>query len=55
MILETMSGFSGDTVLIAKQLCRGVLRKNCPENMLQACRRTPMPKCDFNRVAKELY
>ena len=31
---------------------RGVLRKRCSENMQQMYRRTPMPKCDFNKVAQ---
>ena len=31
-------------------LCRGVLMKSCFENMQQIYRRTPMPKCDFNKV-----
>ena len=34
-----------------KQSSRGVLKKRCAENMQQICRRTPMPKCDFNKVA----
>ena len=34
-----------------KQPSRGVLRKRCSENMQQIYRRTPMPKCDFNKVA----
>ena len=34
-----------------KQLSRGVLKKRCSENMQQIYRRTPMPKCDFNKVA----
>ena len=29
----------------------GVLRKRSSENMQQIYRRTPMPKCDFNKVA----
>ena len=33
----------------------GVSRKRCSENMQQICRRTLMPKCDFNKVAKQLY
>ena len=37
-----------------KQPSRGVLRKRCSENMLQIYRRTPMPKCDFNKVRKQL-
>ena len=36
------------------QLSRGVLRKRCSEIMQQIFRRTPMPKCDFNNVAKQL-
>ena len=33
-----------------KQPVRGVLRKRCSENMQQIYSRTPMPKCDFNKV-----
>ena len=33
---------------------RGGLQKGCSENMQQIYRRTPMPKCDFNKVAKQL-
>ena len=40
---------------VKKQPSRGVLIKRCSENMQQICRRTPIPKCDFNKVAKELY
>ena len=36
---------------IQKQLSGGVLKKKCSENMQQIYRRTPMPKCDFNKVA----
>ena len=38
-----------------KQPFRGVLRKRCSANMLQIYRRTPVPKCDFNKVALQLY
>ena len=38
-----------------KQPFRGALTKRCSENMQQIYRRTPMPKCDFNKVAKQLY
>ena len=31
------------------------LRKRCSENMQQIYRRTSMPKCDFSKVAKQLY
>ena len=34
---------------------RGVFRKICPEIMQQIYRRTPMPKCDFNKVDLQLY
>ena len=40
---------------VQKQPPSGVLRKRCSENMKQICRRTPMPKCDFSKVAKQLY
>ena len=40
------------TIIIAntQQLFRGVLRKRCFTNM-QEIYRTPMPKCDFSKVA----
>ena len=38
-----------------KQPFRGVLRKRCSENIHQIYGRTPMPNCDFNKVAKQLY
>ena len=38
-----------------KQPPRGVLRKRCSENIQQIYRRTPMPKCDFNKIALQLY
>ena len=34
-----------------KQPSVGVLIKSCSENMQQMYRRTPMPKCDFNKIA----
>ena len=37
-----------------KQPFRGFVLKRCSENMEQIYRRTPMPKCDFNKVAKQL-
>ena len=40
---------------LQKQPARGVLRKRCSENMQQICWRTHMPKCDFNKVALQLY
>ena len=38
-----------------KQPSRDVLGERCSKNMQQICRRTPMLKCDFNKVAKQLY
>ena len=38
-----------------KQPSRDVLRKGCSENMQQIYRRKPIPKCDFNKVALQLY
>ena len=40
---------------IQKQPSRSVLRKRCSENIQQIYRRTPMPKYNFNKVAKQLY
>ena len=40
---------------LLKQTFRGVLRKRCSENMQQIYRRTPLPKCDFNKVTKQFY
>ena len=34
-----------------EQPTRGVLKKSCSENMQQLYKRTPMPKCDFNKDA----
>ena len=38
-----------------KQPPRSVLSKRFSENMPQIYRRIPMPKCDFNKVEKQLY
>ena len=38
-----------------KQQSRGVLREMYTENMQQIYRRSPMRKCDFNKVGKQLY
>ena len=38
-----------------KQPSRGVLKKRCSENMQQIYRRIPVLKCDFNKVAFQLY
>ena len=36
-------------------LRKGVLEKRCSENMQQIYRRTPMPKCSFNKVTRHLF
>ena len=43
------------TVILQKQPSRGVLWKRCFENMQQIYSRTPIPKCDFNKVTWQLY
>ena len=40
---------------IQKQPSRGVLTKRCSENMQQIYRRTLTPKCNFNKVSKQLW
>ena len=42
-------------LLLQKQPLKGVLEKRCSENMQQIYRRTHMPKCNFNKAAKQLY
>ena len=48
--LEFAKAVATDAIL-QKQLPRGIPRKRCSENMQQIDRRTPIPKCDFNKVA----
>ena len=36
-----------------KQLFIGAFRKKCSESVQQIYRRSPMPKCDFNKVDME--
>ena len=38
---------------VEKQPSGGIFSKKCSENMHQIYRRPPMPKCDFNKVAKQ--
>ena len=40
---------------IKKQPSRSVLKKRCYGNMQQIYRRTPMSKCDFNKVAAKQH
>ena len=42
------------SILFQKHPSIGVLIKRLSENMQQIYRRTPMSKCDFNKVAKQL-
>ena len=42
-------------IFFQKQSYRRVLTKSYSENMQQSYRRTPMLKCDFNEVSKQLY
>ena len=37
------------------QPSRFVLIKRCSENMQKIYKKIPIPKCDFNKVAKQLY
>ena len=47
--LETM-----DLTEAARVLLQSIIKRRCSENMQQIYRRTPMPKCDLNNIAKEL-
>ena len=38
-----------------KHSTRGVTMKRCSKNMQQIYSRTPTWKCNFNKVAKQLY
>ena len=49
----TVVGWNGNRV--HKQPPRDVPSKRRSKNMQQICRRTPMPKCSFNKVALQLY
>ena len=40
---------------LQKQLSMDVLIKRYSENMQQIYGKTPMPKCDSNKVAMQLY
>ena len=40
---------------IQKQPSIGILRKRCSESIRQISGRTSKPKCDFNKVARQLY
>ena len=42
-------------IILQKQPSRGVLTKRYSKNIQQIYEGTPMPKCNFNKVAKQLY
>ena len=48
--IEILYLFLAEDFKLQKRPFRGVLEKRCSENMQQIYRRTPMPKCDFNKV-----
>ena len=42
--------------LLWARKCRlGILQNRCFEDIRQIYRRTPIPKCDFNKFAQQLY
>ena len=47
--IHLIGGFNIEEYNKQKQPSRGVFKKRCSENMQQIYRRTPMPKCDFNK------
>ena len=42
-------------LVIAEAAVQRYSKKNCSKKMQQIYKRTPMTKCDFNKVAKSLY
>ena len=52
---KTEAAFERYFAKVQKQPPRGVSRKSCSENTYQIFRRTPTLKCDFNKVALQLY
>ena len=53
--LQKYLRFLAVTWINQKQPYRSVLRERCSENMQRIYRRISMPKCDFNKVASQLY
>ena len=53
--LDDISRHDRMITYLQKQPPRRVLSKRYSENMQQIYRRTPMPKCDFNKIAKQIY
>ena len=54
-ILKFLNFIFMNLKLLQKQPFRDILEESCSKNMQQIYRGTPMPKCDFNKVAKQLY
>ena len=50
-----LTDINANKLLIRKQPSRGVPMERYSENMQQNYRRIPMPKCEFNKVALQLY
>ena len=50
--IEILYLFLAEDFKLQKRPFRGVLEKKCSENMQQIYRRTPMPKCDFNKMVR---
>ena len=53
--LNSTDFISSECIVRQKQPSRVVLKRRYSENMQQIYRRTPMPKCDFNKVVLQLY
>ena len=50
-----MFSCSEKSISAQKKPSRVVLKKRCFESIQQIYRRTPMSKCDFNKISKQLY
>ena len=46
---------SWEKVFLGKGVLKVCSKLRCSENIQQIYRRTPLPKRDFNKVAKQLY
>ena len=50
-IMTFSMNFPVISLTVQKQPSRSVLKKRCSENMQQIYNKTPILKCDFNKVA----
>ena len=55
ILLTSLNFMAPGEIKMSFHSSRAVLTKKCSENRQQIYRRTPMPKCDFNEVAWQLY